>query len=390
MARPKKDVCEPRWKKPWADGTTGKEKGGFWYVFHGGKRHSLTKYGAPTTKVRGIALARNARDRFLAEMREAEQKGVDIARLQDAKQQEARRGVILVRDVINFYLTKHRRLAASSRPEAERILTNFATGKDGGKNGIKSYRGFGKLRWDQVTHKNMDDWVAAHPKWTELSSVEIVQRAFNFAVRHRRKTRVNYNPFRDWQPRDEDVERFAKQGSKAYFHTPEEVEAFREHSGPQFRVFFDANLQLGTRPGEIAKLTTDHVRGLDSEHVFWQLNWHEWKSGRKTQKQRVIQLTPTWEEFTRHRMAEVEAGERLFFNDRTRPWTNTGWVQAFRKTKHRTIAAGKKIDSGLTMMSTRHTFVTRALTLDNKKSTSYKTKTKCGQLRSGGCNLAIR
>ncbi len=43
MARPKKDVCEPRWKKASVDGKSGNEKGGFWYVFRVGRRHLLTK-----------------------------------------------------------------------------------------------------------------------------------------------------------------------------------------------------------------------------------------------------------------------------------------------------------------------------------------------------------
>jgi hypothetical protein len=126
----------PRWKNGWAD-SEGNHKKGFWYVWFDGKKVSLTKYGAPDHgggKPNGepgraeLKAAIAARDRYLAEYVTRKAKEFN-------EKQSGQGAQVRVVDCMNYYITHHLSKVKNTK-ERRRYCENFATGRDGGKNGI--------------------------------------------------------------------------------------------------------------------------------------------------------------------------------------------------------------------------------------------------------------
>jgi hypothetical protein len=176
----------PRWKNGWTD-SEGNQKSGFWYVWFDGRKISLTKYGAPNQRGRKpsgdpgraeLNAAIAARDRYLAEY--VEKKADEFNQKQSMPGTKVR-----VVDCMNYYITHHLSKVKNTK-ERRRYCENFATGRDGGKNGILPYKGFGRLPVEELTHDHMNRWLEAHPTWGwwgRRKAIGVIKTAINFSAR---------------------------------------------------------------------------------------------------------------------------------------------------------------------------------------------------------------
>lgn len=343
------DYNPPKFRARADDPTTG-----YWYVWHDGKQCQLTAYDAPRCYIKPgsrdyVAQVIPAFHAWIAAHEAAQQATADQAEAERV----AAAGPVLVVDVVNNYLVKLAATRNSNAPtykaNAKRLLEAFCTGKDGkglDVNGIDKYKGYGRLPASAVTKKVIEQWISYHPGWSQTkTALTPIRAAFNQAVEDGLIPAVPFGTLKlsDGQARQD------------YFSRDEEA-AFRSAiTSDAFAVFFSANIELGTRPGELASLTKEHVK--ESGNGFcWRLESHEWKAGKKTGKSRVIHLPAKWVEWTRKRLAEMEPGEFLFTTTNGHQWSQAGWGWLFR------VAQGRsKSNPKLVMYSTRHTFITRAL-----------------------------
>lgn len=103
---------------------------------------------------------------------------------------------------------------------------------------------------------------------------------------------------------------------------PEErKEIFAAINDREFREFLFALQETGARPGEIRKLTREHV---DLSAGLWVFQQHKTKG--KTGRPRVIYLTPSMVELTKQLLERHKSG-CLFRNTRGMPWTKDAVVQ---------------------------------------------------------------
>ena len=228
-------------------------------------------------------------------------------------------------------------------------MTAFCTGRDGKGievNGIAKYAGYGNLPAERVTKKVLAQWVSYHPRWTQTTtSLSPIRAAYNLAVEDGLIAAVPFG-------------RLKLSGGKArqdYFSRNEEAAFLAAIASSAFAEFFDASIDLGTRPGELAQLRREHVKESPNGYC-WRLEWNEWKAGRKTQKSRVIFLPAKWVEWTKRRLADMQPGEYLFRPVRACSWTRASWGGAFRDALAKT-----DLHKDLVLYSARHTFITRAL-----------------------------
>ena len=330
----------PRFKKGWTDKKTGREKSGFWYLFHEGRKVALTSYGAP--QLEGGKVERNlaivARDAYLASLQ---------AKPETAPASVPNRPTVA--DVLNYYAANH---VPTQAPRTQiynnRILKIFATGSDSGKKGNGCYKGFGALPADEMTEGHLDDWKRAHPKWGDEKPLGVIKYAFGFA---KKKGLIKSDPLVG--------RRIKKNGSRPldFIFSDEEETKFKEAiaGNPAFDAFFQASLDLGTRPGELATLTTRHVKEVEGK-IYWVLQPEEWKCGRKTRRPRIIALPQKWQDWTREQLETLTPGKHLFRNAWGLPWYGTAWCDCFERARER---AG--IRSCLTLYAARTTFISRKL-----------------------------
>lgn len=327
----------PRYKKGWVD-SKGNAKAGFWYLFHDGRKVALTRYGAPSEKggKAEFNLAIAARDSFLSNLAttQAETEATTEAP-----------SVPTVVDVCNYYAANHcPTQSPKTRSENERFLRVFATGCDSGKGGTLAYRGFGALLATELTQGHLDQWQQAHPRWVDAKPYKVVKAAFAYA---HKKGLIDSNPLVGYA--------VAKGKRREAIFTVEDEKTFRAAiTNRAFATFFAANIELGTRPGELATLTPKHVVE-NGGNLFFVLQPAEWKCGKKTNRPRIIALTPKWQQWTRTRLAEINGrNQHLFHNSVGSPWESRVWGEAFQLALNRT-----ELNPALTLYSARHTFITR-------------------------------
>ncbi|MBT4868311.1 MAG: tyrosine-type recombinase/integrase [Planctomycetaceae bacterium] len=127
-----------------------------------------------------------------------------------------------------------------------------------------------------------------------------------------------------------------------------------EASDEVFRNLLTAIQETGVRPQEIWRVEARHV---DLENKLWVFPIGENKTGRKTQKPRIVFLTPTALEITRKLMKKHLNGP-LFRNSRGEPWTPNAVRCRFRRLRNR---LSDKLPSNLCTYVFRHTYATNAL-----------------------------
>src|SRR5437868_1359411 len=104
-------------------------------------------------------------------------------------------------------------------------------------------------------------------------------------------------------------------------HAGERKFIFESIPDPAFRQYLFALQESGARPGEVRKLSREHVNLQIGAWVFQQ---HKTKG--KTGRPRVVYLTPAMLELTKDLLRRQPDGP-LFRNSRGEPWTKDAVVQ---------------------------------------------------------------
>jgi integrase len=193
-------------------------------------------------------------------------------------------------------------------------------------------------------------WKQSHPAWHDDKPLKIVKAAFNYAAR---KGIIKASPIRGAETKTS-----AGHGADDdFFFTVEGEEVFRKRiTNPAFYLFFSASIETGARPGELATLTPKHAKENGGK-LFWVLEPHEWKNGRKTQRKRIIAITKEWQEWTQQRLGDSPS--YLFETSRGSQWSEDAWCDNFDRTLTAAIKAGASLTSELTFYSARHTWIYR-------------------------------
>jgi integrase len=327
----------PIWRDGWTDSKTGSVKNGFWQFRHNGKYVSLTRYGSPA-KQGGkpeLNLAIAARDAYLAEIHSApEPEPVDSRPT--------------VADVLNFYDANHcPTQSAKVAKETRRVLKLFATGSDSGLKGNGAYKGFGALLAEDLKEHHLDSWKAAHPRWATDKPLEKIKAAFAFA---KKKGLIDANPLAGFKIK------VGKGRGLDFLFTDEEETKFKAAiTNKRFATFFEASIELGTRPGELARIQPRHCVERDGR-MFWVLQANEWKCGKKTGRPRIIALPQKWQDWTREQLAKIPANSHLFRNGWGNPWKSGAWESAFNL-----AAQNSGIRPVLSLYAARSTYISRKL-----------------------------
>lgn len=335
----------PRYKQGWIT-KGGKQKLGFWQFRHQGKYITLTKWGAPQGDGGKQALnqAIEARNRFLSERR------APVPTESPA---------LSVRDVLTPYLTKHvPTVKPNSQVRLRRTINQFLDGVPCEYRGIKAYRGFGNLAFDDLTDKHFDEWEAAHPNWSaggRRTEYHCLRAAFEFAKKRKGGRLIDRNPL-------DGVETQQPKPRTATF-ADDEAKTFIESASPQFADLFTCCLDLACRPMEAGTVTTDHVK-RNKHGLCWVLEPEEWKNGGKTGKRRVIPLSPKWEAYSKRKLIEADKiGQPvlMFATKSDVAWNANKIASAFNYVVEKIRKAGKQWRDELVFYSTRHTAITRFL-----------------------------
>lgn len=350
-ARKATRINTPTWRDGWTT-SDGKEKKGFWQVRDNGKYVSLAKYGAPEVKGgrRELALAVEARDKFLASAKEQEEK-LELAAKVKASE------VVTLWDVCELY--SRCKLSENSheyQQRVNRLLNNLCKGHEGGES-IKPYRGWGKLPAEDFHEGVFAEWASFHT-WGKsglASALKPLKAAFAFAASHnveglaatgRIRPLIGFDPLKNLKPQDSP--------SRETIFEADEEKKFREalKSNPDLLTLFAALIELGPRPSELTKL---QLRHWDAKNGQFVLQPHEWKNGKKTRRPRCIGLSSKWVEWATARAAEM--GEHdYFFTFDGRRWQRSRLNKEFLKVRK---AAG--LSEGHTPYTCRHSFITRAV-----------------------------
>ena len=117
-----------------------------------------------------------------------------------------------------------------------------------------------------------------------------------------------------------------------------------------FRLFLLALENTGCRPGEVASVTAAHV-SLDAG--TWTFRRH--KTAKKTNRPRVVYLTPLLIELCRQLIGKYPTGP-LFRNSRGRPWNRNSIRCRFRRLRKKLC-----LGQGVVAYAYRHTYTTKGL-----------------------------
>jgi integrase len=117
--------------------------------------------------------------------------------------------------------------------------------------------------------------------------------------------------------------------------------------GP-FRILLWSLRQTGARPAELRRLTWDQVHGT---HLV--LTVH--KTSQKTQKPRIIHLTPAMQRLLVHLRSRSQS-DHVYVNTRGKPWTSNAIRLNVQRIREKT-----KLPADVCAYLLRHTFGTHAI-----------------------------
>jgi integrase len=345
-------INTPTWRDGWTT-KTGQEKKGFWQVRHEGRYVSLAKYGAPEVKGgrRELALAVEARDKFLAEVKETEAKRELAEKIQRAE-------VVTLWHVCDLYRRcKLPEASPEYRQKAERLLLCLCSGHEGGK-GIKPYRGWGRLPAEDFHEGIFAEW-ASHHSWGAsgiAGASRPLKAAFAYAASHdvngiaatgRIRPLISSDPLKNLKSKNAPA--------REHVFEVEEEKKFREaaKSNPDLLTLVAALIELGPRPSELTKL---QLRHFDSKNGQFVLSASEWKNGKKTNRPRCIGLSQKWIEWAQKRAKEMGEGDYFFHDGNGKKWQRSRINKDFAA-----IRKSANLPAHLTPYTLRHSFITRAV-----------------------------
>ena len=186
----------------------------------------------------------------------------------------------------------------------------------------KFAEGCGRLTIAELKPIHVTNWLAKKPTWgptTRNRVIGSIKRAFNWAIE---QGLLEHSPLRALKkPTSKRRERLLTVAERTKILAASNDEAFRD--------FLIALQETGARPGEIRQVTAAQVH-LD--HGVWALTKH--KTAKKTNRPRVIYLTPTMLELTK-RLIEQHPEGPLFRNRYDQPWSSNAIRIRFRRLRER-------------------------------------------------------
>jgi integrase len=186
-------------------------------------------------------------------------------------------------------------------------------------------------------------WLDAHPGWKgcRRNAIVAVKRAFNWADA---EGVLKPNPIKDVKkPKQRHRDRVLSEEEKR-----EILEAIKDRP---FREFVFAMMETGARPGEVRRVTAAHV---NLELGVWVFREH--KTAHRTNRPRIIYLTPAMLEMTGRLVALYPSGP-LFRGPRShRGFTRNGVRCRFKRLREKLPHL-----AGVISYTARHSFATQAL-----------------------------
>lgn len=192
-------------------------------------------------------------------------------------------------------------------------------------------------------------WLAENPQWGDggkRAAIGSVKRALAWAVE---EGLLKTSPLHAIKRPKVRVKRVAL--------VPGEVSGLLDAiADPLFRELVEISLETGARPEEIRTVAREHVfldRGL------WVFPEEEHKTGKKTQRERIVYLTLRAVEITKRRLSLLKEDDRgpLFRNRFGRPWTRHSINCRFKRLR----AKHPELPAATTAYAIRKTFTTQAL-----------------------------
>jgi len=201
----------------------------------------------------------------------------------------------------------------------------------------------GHLSVSELKPFHVSQWLATKSTWgpsTRCRVIGLLKQVFNWGIE---QGLISSNPLRSLKkPKAQRRERILTSG--------EREKIFEAISDEAFRSFLTAMVETGARPGEIRILTAAQI---DLPNGICVLSKH--KTSEKTNRPRVIYLTPTMKEIC-SRLIERWATGPIFRNHRGMPWTVNAVRIRFRRLR-------KKFPElkDVVAYTFRHTYATNAL-----------------------------
>jgi integrase len=189
-----------------------------------------------------------------------------------------------------------------------------------------------------ITVGKVIEWKKSHPRWRKSGWIRTcykkVLQLMNFAVR---ENLLPTNHLRGHL-------KLGPEGRRETLITREQEHEIWKDTPGCYGMFFRACLLSGRRPNEVAKLTKASVMIDAKGRASWQVKG---KNYSKTGLMENVPLCPDLQSITKLRMAECGNGP-MFPNSHGGMWQCPAWNRPLEKW-------------GLTLYSTRHTYITRAL-----------------------------
>ena len=328
---------DPNFRPSYTD-KKGRKVKGFWRLKTEKGYKTLTKFGAPSTN-------KNKADRALAQ--KAKEKYLLACDVPSENQ------TILVFDVFNVYLEKH----LSKKPQAtqdviEPIIKRFLIGRKTEQNGIKPFKGFGKLKWSELKFSHFETFAEAHTNWIDTEEIKsggkrtafrYLSAAMNFAASNEGDKIIS----------DDNPLKGVKLGScqaRTDTMTNEELALFLSKANKSLATIVEALADHGARPSELCVATDKHLKEKNG-CLCIELQPHEWKNGLKTGKKRVIIIKDKWKEY-------VLAQKGFLFRNHYGNKLTADTIGAGFK---RVLDATPEINQELVPYSLRHTYITKSI-----------------------------
>ncbi len=203
--------------------------------------------------------------------------------------------------------------------------------------------GCGRLTVAELKPIHVTNWLSKKPTWgptTRNRVIGAIKQAFNWAIE---QGLMEHNPLRL-------LKKPTAKRRERVLSSEEREKILSSATDEEFRDFLTALQETGARPGEIRQVTAAHV---DLEQGVWVFLKH--KTAKKTQRPRVVYLTPNMLDLTKKLMQRHAAGP-LFRNSYGQPWSNNAVRIRFRRLRKQFPEL-----QGVVAYCYRHSFATDGL-----------------------------
>lgn len=212
------------------------------------------------------------------------------------------------------------------------------------KNFLDSFKAkWGKLRISLLKKSHIAEWLNAkgYNPTSQNRAISAIKRAFNWAVEEEHISKSPVAHIR--KPKALVRDRVLTLEERRLV-----ISSIR---GDCFRDFVHAMTLTGCRPGEVMRVSREHI---DLEAGLWIFINH--KTAKKTGKPRIVYLCPEALELTKKLLDRCADGEPIFKNSRGKPWTRNAIRIRFRnlRKKHPEL-------KGVIAYTYRSSFATDAL-----------------------------